>query len=31
MSGIVFEKTKDRGGTANRISVYAKAAIQKVL
>ena len=31
MCEIVFEKTKSRGGIANRMSVYAEAAIQKVL
>ena len=27
---IVFEKTKGRGGTVNRTSVYAKAAVRMV-
>ena len=31
MCGIVFEKTKGRGGTVNRTSVYAEAAIQRIL
>ena len=28
---IVFEKTKGRGGTVNRTSVYVEAAVQSVL
>ena len=28
---IVFEKTKSRGGIVNRTSVYAEAAVQRVL
>ena len=31
MCDIVFEKTKGRGGTVNRTSVYVEAAVQKVL
>ena len=31
MCVIVFEKTKGRGGTVNRASVYAEAAVQSVL
>ena len=29
MYDIVFEKTKGRGGTVNRTSVYAKAAVRR--
>ena len=29
MYDIVFEKTKGRGGTANRTSVYAEAVVNK--
>ena len=28
---IVFEKTKGRGGTVNKTSVYAEAAVRRVL
>ena len=31
MCVIVFEKTKGRGGTVNRTSVYVEAAVQSVL
>ena len=31
MCGIVFEKEKGHGGTVNRTSVYAEAAVQRVL
>ena len=31
MCNIVFEKTEGRGGTVNRTSVYAEAAVQRVL
>ena len=31
MCYIVFEKTKDRDGKVNRMSVFAEAAAQKVL
>ena len=31
MCDIVFRKTEGRGGTVNRTSVYAEAAIQRVL
>ena len=31
MRHIVFEKPKGRGGTVNRASVYAEAAVQRVL
>ena len=27
----VFEKAKDRGGTVNKTTVYAEAAVQRVL
>ena len=30
MCEIVFEKTKGRGGTANRMSVYTEAVVQRV-
>ena len=30
MCNIVFEKTKGRGGTVNRTSVHAEAAVQRV-
>ena len=29
MCGIVFENTKGRGGTVNRTSVYAEAAVRR--
>ena len=31
MCDIVFEKTKGRDGTVNRMSVYAEAAVRRVL
>ena len=31
MCDIVFEKAEGRSGTVNRMSVYAEAAVQKVL
>ena len=31
MCNIVFEKAKGRGWTVNRASVYAEAAVQRVL
>ena len=31
MCDIVFDKAKGRGGTVNRTSVYAEAAVQRVL
>ena len=31
MCDIVFEKTKGRGGTVNRTSVYPEAAVRRVL
>ena len=31
MCDIVFEKVKGRGGTVNRTSVYAEAAVRRVL
>ena len=31
MCDIIFEKTEGRGGTVNRKSVYAEAAVQRVL
>ena len=31
MCDIAFEKAKDRGGTVNGVSVYAEAAVRKVL
>ena len=31
MCDIAFEKTKGRGGIVNRTSVYAEAAVQRVL
>ena len=31
MCDFVFEKTKGRGGTVNGTSVYAEAAVQRVL
>ena len=31
MGDIFFEKTKGRGGTVNRTSVYAEVAVQRVL
>ena len=30
MRDIVFEKTKGRGGTVDRMSVYAEADVQRV-
>ena len=31
MCDIVFEKAKGRGGAVNRTSVYAEAAVRRVL
>ena len=31
MCDIVFDTAKGRGGTVNRTSVYAEAAVQRVL
>ena len=31
MCDIVFDKAKGRGGTVNRTSVYAEAAVHRVL
>ena len=31
MCDIVFEKAKGRGGTVNRMSIYGKAAVRRVL